>query len=148
MKNKGFVLRDLIIIITIPLVLALIIYAVYYNFKEDMKIEDARGIAQAVEVAADYYYKNYILRPDEYAETLFDLSDPSIHLRSFIVGRKPEHGQDYIRPIDEIIAEMSFAVYYNEYCAIKYYKEPKFTIKKMKPEKCVLDVTKLNVDNN
>lgn len=148
MDRKAFVLRDILIIITIPIVLGLIIYAIYYNFKEDTNIEDTRSIAQSVEQGADMYYKNFILRPDEYSETFFDLSDPSSQIRHFFVGRKPDGGQVYIRPVDDIKAEISMAVHYGDYCAIKYYGEAKFKIRKMTIDKCVLDQSKLILDNN
>ena len=146
MDKKGFVLRDIIIIMTIPIILGLIVYAVIYNIQEDVKEEDTRDVAQNVEQGADMYYKNFILRPEDYSETFFELDDPSIKLRRFIVGRKPESGEVYIRPIDDIKAEISMAVYYGEYCAIKYYGDKKFKIRKTKIENCVLDKSKLKLD--
>lgn len=147
MKREGFVLRDLLIIITIPLVLGLIIYAIYYNFKEDTEVEDTRGVAQNVEQGADMYYKNFILRPEEYSETFFDLKDPSSPIRRFFIGRKPDGGQVYIRPVNDIKSEISLAVHYGKYCATKYYGESKFKIRKATIEKCVLDQTRIIIDN-
>lgn len=148
MNKKGFVLRDIIIIITIPLVIGLIAYAIYYNFMEDTSIEDTRSVASNVEQGADIYYKNYILRPEEYSETFFDLTDPSSQIRHFFMGRKPDGGQVYIRPINDIKAEISMAVHYGDYCATKYYGESKFKIKKATIENCVLDQTRIILDNN
>lgn len=144
-NNRGIILKDIVFVTTLTAIIGLSIFMGWYFIDYTMRIETARNVGQEVEVTTVGYYRNFLLRPDEYAGILFDLSNKDTDLYIRLIGRKPEAGEVFIRPITDLTAAISIAAYYDSFCATKYYRETKFDIQRTDAASCILDEAKIGI---
>lgn len=144
-NNQGLVVKDVVFVASLIAIVCLSIFVGWYFVNYTMRIEGVRNVAQDVEQTANGYYRNYLLMPDAYGEVFFDLSNHNTDLSTRITGRKPDGGEVFIRPINDMIGEISLAVYYDGFCATKYHRESKFDVRQTKVEECILDEGELGI---
>lgn len=129
MNKKGFTLIELLAVIIIISVIALITVSIVVNVIDSSKRKALQNSAHGLIEAAQLYYGNSLLKPDEYSKRSFE--GPDYTGLDF-------KGKKYIGKVTFVDDDnIAVAIYDNGWCAYKGNNEDEVSLAKISQDECI-----------